>query len=543
LDSNAKKRQTMKAIKYIGLCAVSLMIGAASFTSCTNLDETIYHEVTADNYYKTADEVMAAIMRPWGHFCGTMPVGQAPWLLNELTADGAAWPQKGRHGYDGGNWIRLHRHEWTPLDGQLETGWNLMYMGIGFANNLLADFENIDFEALNMQMSKAQAIAEMKLYRAICYWHLLDFYRDVPITESLTEINPETVDRKEVFNYIEKEIKENINALSEDKVTTYGRISKWGAYALLARLYLNAEIYTGTARLDDCITACNEVAKGGFTLDTNWNDPFKADNDKNSKENISVVVFDQIYAHGNGWYVRWFHYAHQAGWNLRSGTWNGLVTQPSFYDMFADNDKRKTEGFLIGEQYPRKKDANGNYYFDTNADPLVGSEEYNGQPLVLVNYIENMEKGEENSGARSIKYEVVEQSTSNQDNDWVMFRYSEVIFNKAEAMMRKNGGIATQEVVDMINDVRQRAFSAEDWDKAKYTISTLTMDELIDERGREFAFEGFRRVDLVRFNKFVTTSWWDKKASNNSVYNIFPIHSKPLAANSNLKPNEANALF
>lgn len=531
----------MKSNIYLSI--ISLFIGFGGIISCTNLEEKLFSEVTAKEYYKSSEEVVAAIGRPWAHFCGTMGVSQAPWLLQELSADGAAWCQKGRHGYDGGDWIRLHRHEWTPVEGQIETAWGHMYQGIGLANKFIQDFNELDFEALKVPVSKEQAIAELRVYRAFCYWYLLDLYREVPITETLDELNPESKSANEVFDYIEKEIKESLPFLSEDKEKTYGRVSKWGAQTLLAKLYLNSEVYTGTSRLDDCINACNEVAGGGFDLDPNWNDPFKADNDLNSKENIWVITYDQIYAQGNGWYVRWLHYAHQTGWNLKSGPWNGLVTQPSFFDLFAENDKRKTEGFLIGLQYPRKKDRDGNYYFDVEAAPLLGSEEYKDEPLEFVNFIEAMDKGEENSGARSIKYEIIEQSTSDQDNDWVLFRYSDILFMKAEALMRKNGNTATQESVDLINSVRRRAFSEDDWKTAAYTVSTLTIDEFINERGREFAFEGTRRSDLVRFNKFVTTSWWDKKASNKEAYSIFPIPQKQLDSNQNLKPNEANRLF
>lgn len=141
-------------------------------------------------------------------------------------------------------------------------------------------------------------------------------------------------------------------------------------------------------------------------MDKKWNDTFRADNDKRSTEIIWSIVYDEVYAKGMGWYQRWLHYAHQTGWDLQSGPWNGLVTQPTFYDSFADNDLRKVEGFLIGKQYPRKVDENGNYYYDTTAEPLKGSEEYNGQDLVFVNYIKSMTEGEENSGARSIKYEI-----------------------------------------------------------------------------------------------------------------------------------------
>ena len=167
-----------------------------------------------------------------------------------------------------------------------------------------------------------------------------------------------------------------------------------GGLRIIARLYLNAEIYTGQARWDDCIAACDELAKGGFALDKKWNDTFRADNDKRSTEIIWSIVYDEVYAKGMGWYQRWLHYAHQTGWDLQSGPWNGLVTQPTFYDSFADNDLRKIEGFLIGKQYPRKVDENGNYYYDTTAEPLKGSEEYNGQDLVFVNYIKSMTEGE-----------------------------------------------------------------------------------------------------------------------------------------------------
>lgn len=532
----------MKALYKMSVAAA--LLGATFLTpSCTNLDETIYSEVTADNYYKSGDEVMAALLRPWGHFSGSM-FAQAPYLLQELTADGVAWPQKGRHGYDGGAWIRLHRHQWTPIENEVERAWYLMYMGIGLANNMLADIENIDFEALKVPISKEQAKAEMRTYRAYCYWYLMDLYGDVPITETIGEMNPATNTRKEVFDYVVKELTESIPSLSESKIDSYGRVSKWGAMALLAKVYLNAEVYSGTAHLDDCISVCNELqANGGFVLDKNWNDPFKADNDKVSTENIWVVAYDQIYGKGMGWYLRWFHYAHQSGWNLKSGPWNGLVCQPDFYVMFADNDKRKTEGFLIGTQYPRKKDENGNYYFDTNAQPLLGSEEYAGEPLVLVKDIKSMTEGEENSGARSIKYEVIEQSLGDQDNDWVIFRYSDILFMKAEALMRKNGNNANQEVVDLVNSVRERAFDAADWEKAKYTTATLTMDEFLRERGREFAFEGCRRTDMIRFGKYVTTSWWDHPASMKAEYNLFPVPSKQLASNPNLKPNAANSLY
>ncbi|MCC8096923.1 MAG: RagB/SusD family nutrient uptake outer membrane protein [Tannerellaceae bacterium] len=118
-----------------------------------------------------------------------------------------------------------------------------------------------------------------------------------------------------------------------------------------------------------------------------------------------------------------------------------------------------------------------------------------------------------------------------------------MIFNKVEALMRKNGNKATNEAVQLVNSVRQRAFEDSDWESAQYTTTTLTMDEFLAEKGREFAFEGIRRVDMIRFNKFVTTSWWDKEASNNKLFEIFPVPARVLSSNTHISPNSANALY
>src|SRR5690606_38513705 len=121
-----------------------------------------------------------------------------------------------------------------------------------------------------------------------------------------------------------------------------------------------------------------------------------------------------------------------------------------------------------------------------------------------------MTRGEENAGARFHRYRSGRASDENyQESDYIIYRLTEIYFNTAEAIMRKNGGVATQEAVDLINESKKRAFSEADWANVAYTTSTLTLDELLAERGREFIFEGKRRTDLIRFGKFTTASWWD----------------------------------
>ena len=186
--------------------------------------------------------------------------------------------------------------------------------------------------------------------------------------------------------------------------------------------------------------------------------------------------------------------------NVGYGGWNAFVVVPSAYDAYAENDLRKKEWFLFGPQYK----------YGTN-EPILGTEEWSGQPFAYVNSIRresegdltsegSMAEGEENSGARFHKYKSgTLDDTNYQENHYIIYRLTEIYFNKAEAIMRKNNGTATQEAVDLINESRKRAFSAEDWPNEQYTIGTLTLDELLAEKGREFIFEGKRRADLIRF--------------------------------------------
>src|SRR5690606_21910151 len=180
---------------------------------------------------------------------------------------------------------------------------------------------------------------------------------------------------------------------------------------------------------------------------------------------------------------------------------------------------------------------------------IKGNEEWNGQPFSYVNSIRresegdvtsagSMAEGEENSGARFNKYKSGRLSEDNyQENDYIIYRLTEIYFNKAEAIMRKNNGVANSEAVDLVNASRERAFAAADWSSAKYTTASLTMDELLAERGREFVFEGKRRQDLIRFGKFTSGSWWDHKATNDPNLELFPVPQQQIAINPNLAQN------
>lgn len=526
---------------------IALLVSCGLF-SCTDLNETIYSEIGADNFYNNEREVQQAVLRPYTHMQAWLaPTGQnGYYYLSALSADQLAWPQKGRHGYDGGDHIRMHYHTWTPREGRMNTAWVLIWTGIGYINSALEQIQLVDFKSLNMtEQQKDAYLAELKVLRAFHYMKAMDLWGNIPIVTKVGEpLNPPTVSRKEVFAFIQKELEENVPKLKPLSKELIGRVSQAAGYAMLAELYLNAEVWTGTPMWDECIAACDKIMSGQagalngtMELDSDINFTFGTTNDL-SHEAIFQFAFSHKAGFDFGWGGFFMGYSNMSkALNIGFSGWNAFVVIPSAFDMFEENDLRKKDWFLFGPQYVYGTDI-----------PILGTEEYNNEPLIYVNSIRResegdhsspggMTQGEENSGARFNKYKADTLGSENYwENDYIVYRLTEIYFDKAEALMRKNGGVATQEAVNLINESRKRDFTAADWPSEKYTVSTLTMDELLAERGREFFFEGKRRTDLIRFGKFTTASWWDHEPSE-SYRTLFPIPYQQRAINPGLTQN------
>ncbi|WP_025765254.1 RagB/SusD family nutrient uptake outer membrane protein [Dyadobacter tibetensis] len=533
----------------------ALALPLLAVNACTDLDENIYDQLVTDNFYNNRNEVVSAVLRPYTHANAWATPGQDGWWrLNELSADQLAWPVKGRHGQDGGRWIRLHDHTWTADDESVWGAWRLMWWGLGLCTDPIEALEARQPAQMGItETEKTAFVAELKLLRAFHYLKLMSLFGNIPIVTKVGEpLNPATQDRSAVFAFIEKEILDNIEGaplLSQDML---GRMSKAGAYAMLVELYLNAEAWTGTPRWDDCIAAADKLiggAGGGLNgaaaLDPNLVDTFSPDN-FNSKEILFSIAYEYQKANFQPqWPGDFFHFQQRYIYGgARNGN-DGVVVIPGVYTTFSDKDKRKKEWILEGTQYQ--------YADPTKPVIASGGNEYDGQPLVFVDNIRrnkslqpgqdpnslpsDMTQGEENSGVRFNKYKLgaLEDPHYN-STDWALYRLSYIYFAKAEALMRKNGGAATAEAVELVNKVRERAFSTADWAAAKYTTSTLTLDELLAERGREFIFEGFRRDDLIRSGKFTTKAWWDHDPSSET-YKLFPIPRRQVTLNPNLKQN------
>ncbi len=537
----------MKKITYrlISLFSVLLLLAPG----CTDLDETIYSELSKDNFYSSRTEVLQASLRPFTHMQAWLaPTGQSGYYYHaELSSDQLAWPQKGRHGYDGGDHFRQHYHTWTANENRMRSAWILMWSGVGYINNALMDLSEIDYASLGIPENEMSAIlAELKVLRAFHYLKIMELWGNVPIITTVGEpLNPPTKQRAEVFEFVKNELEAFVPDLLPYSPELVGRVSQTAGYAMLSELYLNAEHFVGTPMYNECIEACDKIISGeaGGIAGTPELAPDLLETFANTNKSAREALFQFAFSRQGGFSFGWggFFMGYdniKKVLDVEYGGWNAFVVVPSAFDAYAENDLRKSQWFLFGPQY--------DYYSN---EQILGTEEWNGQPFAYVNSIRresegdltsegSMAEGEENSGARFHKYKSGSQNQPNyQENHYMIYRLTEIYFNKAEAIMRKNSGTATQEAVDLINDSRKRAFAEADWPANAYTTATLTLDELLAERGREFIFEGKRRTDLIRFGKYTTASWWDHEAHNDPDRELYPIPHTQLAANPNLIQN------
>lgn len=530
------------------LIGAGLAIVLAATTACSKLDETVYNSLYKNNFYNNRTEVLQAALRPMTHMQSWIcPIrGDGYYYHAEMCADQVAWPQKGRHAYDNGDHIRQHYHTWTDLEGRMRNAWSGIWTGVGYCNAAIEDIEQVDYAAIGMEQSEWNTVlAELRVLRAFHYMKLMDLWGNIPIVTQVGQpANPETKPRAEVFAFIRSELETYVPQLYPYTVELVGRVAQTGGYAMLAELYLNAEKWTGTPMWDECIAACDKILNGeaGGLGGAPRLAPDLLETFANTNRNAPEALFQYAYSNKGGFVWDWiplmgFSNMSEALDVGYAGN-NGYVVVPSFFDTYDEQDLRKSTWFLFGPQYK----------YGTN-EPILGTEEYLNKPLVYVNSIRResegdltsegeMTKGEENSGARFHKYKTGRISDPDyRENHFMIYRLTEIYFNKAEALIRKNGGVATQEAVDLINNSRRRAFMDTTWGQAQYTTASLTLDEFLAEKGREFIFEGKRRTDIIRFGHFIKGSWWDHKPTNDPNREIYPIPATQLANNPNLVQN------
>lgn len=514
-------------------------------SACTNLDEKVYSSITESSYNYTLGDATKAVGSIYANLRGYYGAGNR---TQEISSDEIIMPANMIGGWDdGGVYRRMHLHMWNSEQTLILDLWKNQYTGVILANRVLSQLNNKEFP-LAANENEKRLIAEVRALRAFHYWIIMDNWNNAPLMTEPSNDLPSNSTRQEMFDFVTSEIKDVIEDLPTDKTNdTYGRFTKWAAHALLANVYLNAEVYVGTPMWDKCIEECNAVLNSGkYQLDADYKTPFSTHNE-NSLENILVVPYDEIYANGFQYYRDALHKANKDTYNLEAtpsgtGSYKGV---PQFIDTYDPDDARLNATWLSGPQ------------FKANGDPCVGFTDMNNKPLVYENKMPNGINVGEGEGVRWLKYEIEQGARAGLNNDFVIFRLAQLFMMKAESLLRTG---KADEAAQLVSTVRARAFKdhpekanvtgAQLQEPSSYKYGTVTnytltpqntrmpeqFGRFYDELGWEFAGEFTRRRDMIRFGTYTKAKWLSHESSSD-YRSVFPIPQRVLDSNSKLSQN------
>lgn len=515
---------------------------AVVLSSCTDLSETVYSEVTAENFEAGPDDIVSLVGPTYTPLRFGV-VGFHAWLSAQTeSADVRVTPVRPNGWFDGGRYNRMHRHDWTATDFTATSAWGMSFDGINAANRVLLQIENGD---IPIEEGREELIAELRAARAFYYSLLLDAHGNVPIvTDFSIEEPPQQNTRQEVYDFVVQELNEVIPNLTEvADQSTYGRINKWAAKMVLAEVYLNAEVYTGTPAYDKVLEVIPSDFRSvwPYELEENYKDVFVRDN-HTSSEMIFAIPYDENNAPGNMAHMSTVRPTQQEPLGLRTQPWGGASSQPQFVDSYDENDTRMEDTWMTGPHYIEDAPTENFVKHVPRVEP-PGSQFYHGYPIG--------------------KYEVYDGIQIHSDVDFPIYRFAETYMMRAEALLRTG---RPDEAAQLVTEVRQRAFDDPadavvtgtelqqgssitfGWWEEDGTISNpdpgddIEYGRMLDELGWEFAIEAHRRTDLIRFRTeagepVFTSKTWLKHIPNGDNKILFPIPEGALNTNPNLQQN------
>ena len=507
-------------MKKIFLFFASLTIGSASMVSCTDLSEETYSVIPSDKFFNDEEEFLMSAGRIYAYLVRYTCYRCIWGTITVSTDEGVSPLREGNQWVDDGVWRDMHAHTWNSQMQDLQTIWEFIFGGISLCNQVLYEFDqsSVDFDG------KAGLEAEVIVMRAWFYLNAMDLFGNVPFTVDFSDTSlPEQVDRGYLFSFIEKQIRDNVDLLDDVPTSAnYGRVTKAMAYTVLAKLYINAEEWIGEPKWQETIDACDEIIGfGKLQIEPDYFSNFKVDN-TGSRENIFVILYDKVYTSQDWWHVFRFHQLtlhslSQKTYGILDACWNGFAATESFYGKYDPADVRRTQ-WLEGPQY------------DKEGQPLLLND---GSQLDYTPHITSLfdssNPARANEGVRSAKYEYADGLQGEcMNNDYVVYRYADVLMMKGEALVRQGHADLA---VPLFNEVRKRTGLPD------YEAADLTIDEIYDERGREFAWEGLRRQDMIRFGKWCEPR--DLKPAVSPEYTkLYPIPADIRKTNANLKQND-----
>lgn len=531
------KKNIMKKIKF----NLFLLIGFGVFLqSCVNdLDVTPEGEtqLSVEQFYAQPGAYKQALAGVYGNLsltgtggaesssiggidAGTSQYGRVLWYMQNLSTDEVIWSYENDPGTR-----EIQRNIWNATNPIIRGMFSRASFQVALVNEFLRQTSSSVLSSRGV--TDAQTLADIELYRkearvlrALAYYHLMDLFGKAPFVTENDPINtagPE-YNRTQLFTFIESEINAVLPDLKAPRTNEYGRLDQAVANMILAKMYLNAEVYIGTNKYQQCIEKCNEILSGGYTLNTNYLNNFKADNHLSNEmiftlqsngsvtQNYgptTVIINGQVGSLENN------------GSQFGVGGWGGaLRLRKQFVQKFDggafNSDVRKT-------------------IISANRDIDISDISNKDQGFVLGKF-----SNKSSTGVAGVSSTFVE-------TDFPLFRLADVMLMLVEAQVRKDGS-ANATSLGHINTLRQRANGGST--AANISLADLTLDFILDERSRELHWEAHRRQDLIRFGKYTGGSYnWAWKGNGiNGVpisanFKVFPIPEAALASNPNLTQN------
>lgn len=545
----------MKKIRYYiipGIIAISFV--PLIFSACTKVKDSSYNQIISSEFTPTESELPALAGAAYVDWRGLLLQWNTVYRAQEVSGDEMLTPARPNGWIDGGVYRRIHEHKWTTEDDVVINIWTRAYQGITNCNRVIYQVQSGSIPVA--AKDTASLVAEIKLLRASYYWMLCDIYGNVPIVDRFdvpAGFLPTQNTRKEVYDFIVNELITNIPKVTDEVSTkTYGKFNKWAGLTLLAKMYLNAQVYSGTPQWDKCKAVCDTIinfanATGKLILEASQKSVFVTNNE-NSKEIIFALPFDSKYV--NEWnsfdiHMQTLQPENQQTYNLQFSPWGGICAIPQFINSFDPEDSRLLDNYIRGQQFT----ATGDSIFGT-----MGA--YVGKPLAFRNFLPGVDVSEEVDGYRLGKFEIEMGATNRLSNDWPLFRYADVLLMKAECLLRTGDadGAAT-----LVTQVRQRAFKANpgkatvtgaqllqgsnyDYGLRNHLTSTfeggadIQYGRFLDELAWEFNQEARRRTDMIRFGVFTKKSWLSH-SPNGDYRSLYPLPKTEIDKNANLKQN------
>ena len=515
------------------------LVGSLFFTACTgDLNQNPVIEIDVNKVYSSAENYKMVLAKIYASYViagqeqgggnkDLSLINGYDMLRGYFNLQEAGTDEVANTWLAGDNIGNLTYLTWDENDPWVSDTYYHLYYSIALCNELIRHCgeEEISKFSAEDQSAIRTYKSEARFMRALSYSLVLDLFHKGPFVDENSPTSayiPEAYTSKQLFDYVVAELNDLVTnkALNANE---YGRATTDAALALLARVYLNGEVYTGKPYYTECIAACKQIKDSGkYTLETDYQKLFNADNHKRTNEIIFAFVVDATTT--VSWGATTYIVCGECG--------NSSSQDPAKYGLDAGWGMFRVRGELPAMFADPAADSRYKFYSDNQTQWFTGAIDNQAEGYFSEKFTNLYDDGTIASSS----------AAAGCCTDWPFFRLAEIYLSAAEAVVRGGQGMTTQEALDLVNLVRARAYGNE---SGKINASDMTVDFFLDERAREFYHEAMRRTDLVRFNALTTSKYiWQWKGGTlegrpvDNKFNYYPIPATELTANPNLKNEE-----